>query len=63
MISSGGLNATKVGSMWVIDPKELERIGRWVVLVKRARLQAVKADSTLVFIENPEKDRCDHSGQ
>lgn len=49
----------------MIDPQDLDAVkdrkdGR---PRKRARLPSGKADSTLVFIETPEKDRCDHAGQ
>lgn len=65
MIVAKRLKAIKVGREWLIDPKDLDAVKdhRLVVHIKRARLPSVGADSALVFIETPEKDRCDHSNQ
>ena len=66
MIISGRLKATKVGIVWMIDPKDLDAVKDRKVGRPRKSAQdfkAVKADSTIAFVETPEKDRCDHSGQ
>lgn len=65
LIMSKRLKALRIGGAWLIDPNDLDAVKvRKVGRPRKARnFQTVKADSTLVFIETPEKDRFDHSGQ